>query len=53
MKCFHLDESGYTGSDRLNSKQQFKGATAIAIDDDESARLIHKHFPRLQAPELK
>jgi hypothetical protein len=53
MECFHIDESGYTGFDLLNLEQRFQGATAVAISDDEAARLIHAHFPKLQASELK
>ncbi|WP_245649403.1 hypothetical protein [Sphingomonas mali] len=53
MECFRIDESGYTGFDLLNREQRFQGATAIAIGDDDAARLIREHFPRLQAPELK
>lgn len=37
----------------LNPEQRFQGATAIAISDEEAARLIREHFPKLQAPELK
>lgn len=53
MKCFRIDESGYTGFDLLNAEQRFQGAAAIAIGDDDAARLIKTHFPRLQASELK
>ncbi|RJK98516.1 hypothetical protein C9E82_23685 [Paracoccus siganidrum] len=53
MTCFRIDESGYTGFDLLNADQRFQGASAIAIDDDEAARLIKEHFPRIQATELK
>jgi len=53
MKCFRIDESGYTGFDLLNADQPFQGATALAIDDDEAARLIKAHFPTLQATEVK
>lgn len=53
MTCFRIDESGYTGFDLLNADQRFQGASAIAIEDGEAARLIKEHFPRLQAPELK
>ena len=53
MECFRIDESGYTGFDLLNVDQPFQGATAIAISDDDAARLIKEHFPRLQAAELK
>ena len=53
MECYRIDESGYTGFDLLNREQPFQGATAIAIEDDEAARLINEHFPRLQASELK
>ena len=53
MTCFRIDESGYTGSDLLNPDQRWQGASAVAIDDDDAARLIKTHFPRLQAPELK
>lgn len=53
MECFRIDESGYTGFDLLNADQPFQGAAAIAIDDDDAARLIKEHFPNLQAPELK
>lgn len=53
MDCFHVDESGYTGFDLLNAEQQFQGATAVAISDEEAAQLISTHFPKLQAPELK
>jgi hypothetical protein len=53
MECFRIDESGYTGFDLLNPEQRFQGATAIAISDEEAARLIKEHFPKLQASELK
>lgn len=53
MECFRIDESGYTGFDLLNSEQPFQGATAVAIGDQEAARLIKDHFPKLQASELK
>lgn len=53
MECFRIDESGYTGFDLLNPEQRFQGAAAIAISDDDAARLIKTHFPRLQATELK
>lgn len=53
MECFRIDESGYTGFDLLNADQRFQGASAIAISDEDAARLIKEHFPRLQAPELK
>jgi hypothetical protein len=53
MECFRIDESGYTGFDLLNADQPFQGATAIAISDDDAARLIKEHFPKLQATELK
>lgn len=53
MECFRVDESGYTGFDLLNAEQPFQGAAAIAITDDEAARLVKEHFPNLQATELK
>ncbi|KAB2684400.1 DUF3800 domain-containing protein [Brucella tritici] len=53
MECFRIDESGYTGFDLLNPQQRFQGASAIAIDDGEAAKLIASHFPRLKASELK
>lgn len=53
MECFRIDESGYTGFDLLNPDQRFQGASAIAISDEEAARLIKEHFPRLQAQEVK
>lgn len=53
MECFRIDESGYTGFDLLNPDQRFQGASAIAISDEDAARLIKEHFPKLQAPELK
>jgi len=53
MECFRIDESGYTGFDLLNVDQPFQGAAAIAISDDDAARLIKEHFPKLQAAELK
>ncbi len=53
MECFRIDESGYTGFDLLNPEQQFQGACAIALEDDQAAHLIRDHFPRLQAQELK
>jgi hypothetical protein len=53
MECFRIDESGYTGFDLLNAEQPFQGAAAIAIGDDDAARLIKEHFPNLQASELK
>lgn len=53
MECFRIDESGYTGFDLLNPQQRLQGAAAIAISDDDAARLIEEHFPRRQAPELK
>ncbi|WP_246733005.1 hypothetical protein [Rhizobium laguerreae] len=53
MKCFRIDEGGYTGFDLLNADQRFQGASAVAIDNDEAERLIREHFPTLQASELK
>lgn len=53
MECFRIDESGYTGFDLLNPEQRFQGAAAIAISNEDAARLIKEHFPRLQASELK
>jgi hypothetical protein len=53
MECFRIDESGYTGFDLLNAEQRFQGAAAIAVSNQDAAQLIGKHFPRLQAPELK
>lgn len=53
MERFSIDESGYTGFDLMNIEQRFQGATAISITDEEAARLIKDHFPKLQAPELK
>lgn len=53
IECFRIDESGYTGFDLLNPDQRFQGASAIAISDEDAARLIKAHFPRLQASELK
>ena len=53
MDCDRIDESGYTGFDLLNADQPFQGAAAIAIGDDDAARLIREHFPKLQANELK
>lgn len=53
MECFRIDESGYTGFDLLNAEQRFQGAAAIAISDEDAARLIKEHFPKLQAEELK
>lgn len=53
MRCFYIDESGYTGFDLLNQEQRFQGATAVAISNDEAGRLIREYFPRLQAQELK
>ena len=51
MECFRIDESGYTGFDLLNAEQRFQGATAVAISDEDAARLIKEHFPKLQASE--
>jgi hypothetical protein len=53
MECFRIDESGYTGFDLLNPEQPFQGAAAVAIGDEDAARLIKEHFPKLQAAELK
>lgn len=53
MDCFYIDESGYTGFDLLNRDQRFQGAAAVAISNDDAARLVREYFPRLQAPELK
>lgn len=53
MECFRIDESGYTGFDLLNPEQRLQGAAAIAINDDQARHLIRKHFPKLQADELK
>jgi hypothetical protein len=53
MECFRIDESGYTGFDLLNPDQRFQGAAAIAISDQDAARLIREHFPKLRTPELK
>ena len=52
MECFRIDESGYTGFDLLNVDQRFQGAAAIAIGNDDAARLIREHLPRVQASEL-
>lgn len=53
MECFRIDESGYTGFDLLNPEQPFQGAAAVAIGNEDAARLIKEHFPKLQATELK
>ena len=53
MECFRIDESGYTGFDLLNPDQRFQGAAAVAIGNEDAARLIKEYFPNLQAPELK
>ncbi|WP_258570015.1 hypothetical protein [Burkholderia sp. MBR-1] len=53
MECFRIDESGYTGFDLLNPEQPFQGAAAVAIGNEDAARLIKEHFPGLQATELK
>ncbi len=53
MECFRIDESGYTGFDLLNPQQRFQGASAIAIEDVDAAKLIASHFPKLKASELK
>lgn len=53
MERFSIDESGYTGFDLLNDDQRFQGAAAIGVSDEDAARLIKAHFPRLQAEELK
>lgn len=53
MECFRIDESGYTGFDLLNADQRFQGAAAIAVSDENAARLIKEHFPTLKATELK
>jgi hypothetical protein len=53
LECFRIDESGYTGFDLLNLDQRFQGASAIAISNEDAARLIKEHFPKLQASELK
>src|SRR5579862_6855 len=53
MERFSIDESGYTGADLLNAEQRFQGASALSITDDDAEALIKKHFPKLQASELK
>lgn len=53
MECFRIDEPCYTGFDLLNAEQRFQGATAITIGNEDAARLIKEHFPKLQASELK
>lgn len=53
MECFRIDESGYTGFDLLNLDQRFQGAAAIGISNEDAARLIGEHFPKLRASELK
>jgi len=53
MECFRIDESGYTGFDLFNADQRYQGASAIAISNEEAAKLIKEYFPKLQAPELK
>jgi hypothetical protein len=53
MECFRIDESGYTGFDLLNLDQRFQGAAAIGVSNEDAARLISEHFPKLQASELK
>ncbi|MDP3777632.1 hypothetical protein [Methylotenera sp.] len=45
MERFSIDESGYTGFDLMNPEQQFQGATALSINDQDAARLIKEHFP--------
>ena len=49
MECFRIDESGYTGFDLLNADQRFQGAAAIAISDQDAARLISEQLTRLIA----
>ncbi|HEV6966913.1 hypothetical protein [Roseateles sp.] len=43
-----IDESGYAGFDLLEPEQHFQGATAVAISDEDAARPIKHHFPKLQ-----
>lgn len=53
MECFRIDESGYTGFDLLNADQPYQGASAIAIEEQDAARLIKEYFPRHRAEEIK
>lgn len=53
MERFCIDESGYTGYDLLNAEQQFQGASAICITEEEAQEVICRFFPKLQANELK
>lgn len=53
MQTAYIDESGYTGGDLLDSDQPFMSLSAVFIDPDEAEQLKDKHFPTLQAPELK
>lgn len=53
MERFCIDESGYTGFDLLNAEQQFQGASAICISEEEARDVISHYFPKLQAEELK
>lgn len=53
MERFCVDESGYTGFDLLNAEQQFQGASAICISEEEAQKVIRHFFPKLQANELK
>lgn len=53
MKCFRIDESGYTGFDLLNPDQPFQGATSVAISNEDARHLIQEHFPNSKASELK
>ncbi|KHJ65678.1 hypothetical protein QU24_23305 [Pantoea rodasii] len=53
MKTFAMDESGYTGYDLLHKSQPWQGAVAVDITHEEAENLIRRHFPKLQATELK
>lgn len=53
MSIFSIDESGYTGYDLLQKSQPWQGACAVKITHDDASYLIKKHFPKLQASELK
>ncbi len=53
MQIAYIDESGYTGRDLLDHKQPFMSLSAIFISSEKAIELRSKHFPQMQAPELK
>ena len=49
----YFDESGYTGSDFLNSKQPVFSVASIDIEESDAHAILKASFPRFQGKEFK